>query len=414
MEQGTIVKWHKKVGDKIEPEDLLVEIATDKATVEYNALDEGFLRKILVSENQTAIINQPIAISTPDRDESIEEYKPIQEVEKEKNVPEPDQPTQKLAPNSGISSKSEPAFIPELPLHEYDFSYARNGSHLRIMASPLAKKLAEQKGLDLSSVKGSGPRGRVVSRDLEKAEVNHGISFTKRDPPPIMPGTYEEIPLTPIQKIVGERLQGSKSFIPHFYIQQDIDAEACHVLREQLKQYGMKISFTDFVIRSVALALREHPSINSGFNSVTQSIVLFKTVDLSIAVSIQGGLITPIIRNADYKDLREIASEVKYLAMRAKGGHLKVEEYKGGSFTISNLGMFGISAFSAIINPPQAAILAVGAVEECARFKDGLCLPGKKMTITLSVDHRVINGDEAARFIKTVQKNLENPAILLV
>jgi pyruvate dehydrogenase E2 component (dihydrolipoamide acetyltransferase) len=176
----------------------------------------------------------------------------------------------------------------------------------------------------------------------------------------------------------------------------------------------VKVTYNDFVIRACALALREHPMANSGFDSTNQSIILFKTVDISVAVTVEGGLITPIVRHADYKNLGEISLEVKELATRAKAGKLQPEEYKGGSFTISNMGMFGVSDFAAIINPPQAAILAIGGIEECACVKNGQVVPGKRMNVILSADHRVLDGAEAAKFIKTVQKYLENPALLLV
>jgi pyruvate dehydrogenase E2 component (dihydrolipoamide acetyltransferase) len=232
--------------------------------------------------------------------------------------------------------------------------------------------------------------------------------------PTTPPGTFEEIPTSPMRKVIGQRLQQSKSFVPHFYVRQEIDAEPLIGAREQLKNGGMKITFNDLIIRASALALRECPEVNSGFNSVTQSIIMFKTIDISIAVSMEGGLITPIVRHADYKNVGEISVEVKELADRARQNKLQPNEYKGGSFTISNLGMFGVSDFVAIINPPQSAILAVSGIEDCVRWKNDAAVPGKKMNLTLSSDHRVIDGALAAKFMKTLQKYLENPAILLV
>ncbi len=418
MEEGTIAKWHKKVGDKVQADELILEVATDKATVEYNALDEGFLRKILVKEGQGAVVNQPIAIFTVSANESIEGYQPEgispeketkeEPKEKEKTAPAPSQ-QQKTGP-----SLQQPAFTPEPPLEGYDFEFPSDGESSRRPASPLAKKLAKEKGVDLSTVKGSGPHGRVVSRDLDLGQPDQIVAFGRRDVPDIAPGTYEEIPLTPMRKAVGSRLQQSKSYIPHFYVRQEIDAAPLFDVREQLKTGNLKLSFNDFVIRAAALALRAHPGVNSGFNSSNQSLIYFKTIDISIAVSIDGGLITPIIRHADFKNLGQIAVEVKELAGRAKASKLDPQEYKGGSFTISNLGMFGVSEFAAIINPPQAAILAVGGIEECARVKNGVVSAGKKMNLVLSVDHRVVDGAEAAKFIKTVQKYLESPAMLLV
>lgn len=420
MEEGTIAKWHKKEGDKVEAGEVLVEIATDKATVEYNALDEGFLRKIIVPDGGHASVNQPIAVFTEKADESIEGYAPEGEAKaapapKEEKKEEPPQPQAKKEPAPAVAAvMQQPAFVPEQPLEKYEFEFPTGAPQRRTPASPLAKKLAKEKGIDLTSVKGSGPRGRVTSRDLDLAQPDQTVSFGKREMPTIAPGTFEEVSLTPMRKVIAQRLQQAKSFIPHIYVRQEIDAASLFEAREQLKNGNLKVSFNDFVVRACALALREHPNSNSGFDSANQSIVLFKTIDISIAVSVEGGLITPIIRHADYKNLGEIAVEVKELAARARAGKLKPEEYKGGSFTISNMGMFGVTDFCAIINPPQSAILAVGGIDDVPRVKNNMVVAGKRMNLVLSADHRVIDGAEAAKFIKTVQKFLENPALLLV
>lgn len=415
MEEGTIAKWHKKEGDRVEAGELLVEVATDKATVEYNALDEGFLRKILVFEGGHAIINQPIAIFTVKANESIEGYQP----EGVKPAPKVEtavvrETKRETVQESAAVSMQQPAFVPEPPLENYQFQFPTGSPGKRVAASPLAKKLAKQKGLDLSSVKGSGSSGRITSKDLNLAQPDLAVSFNQRQVPTLAPGTYEEIPLTPMRKVIGTRLQQSKSFIPHFYVRVEVDAESLFLARDQLKNGELKITYNDFIVRAAALALKEHPQVNSGFDSVTQSLIQFKTIDIAIAVSVEAGLITPIIRHADYKNLGELSAEIKELAIRAKLGKLKPEEYKGGSFTISNLGMFGISDFVAVINPPQAAILAVAGIEETVRWKAGAAAPGKKMQLTLSADHRVVDGADAAKFLKTLQKYLENPSLLLV
>jgi len=414
MEEGTIAKWHKKVGDKVEADDLLVEVATDKATVEYNALDGGYLRKILVPEGGHATVNQPIAIFTVDAKESIEGYKTEKEAPAATKKEEKMEVKAEVKPAHAAASMQQPSFVPEPPLEKYEFAFPSGVVEKRIAASPLAKKLAKEKGLDLSTVKGTGPSGRVTSHDLDLAQGGQAVTFGSREAPLTVPGSFEEIPLTPMRKVIGTRLQQSKSFIPHFYVRQEIDAEPMFHAREQLKNGGLKVTFNDFIVRATALALKEHPQVNSGFNSVTQSIILFKTIDISVAVTINAGLITPIVRHADYKNLGEISVEIRDLAARAKEGKLQPEEYKGGSFTISNLGMFGVSDFVAVINPPQSAILAVAGIEECVRIKNGIAVAGKKMNLTLSADHRVVDGSDAAKFIKTLQKFLENPAILLV
>jgi pyruvate dehydrogenase E2 component (dihydrolipoamide acetyltransferase) len=416
MDEGTIVKWHQKEGTLVESGALLIEVATDKATVEYNALDAGYLRKILVKEGGSAAVNQAIAIFTVKKDESIEGYVPEGEapVKAEKQPAQAEKKAEKkesvAAPMTGMS---QPAFVPESPLEKYEFPLNTEYQE-RIAASPLARRLAKEKGLDLSTVKGTGPDGRVTSRDLDLAQPDAIVAFGRRELPKVAPGSFEEIPLSPMRKVIGKRLQESKTFIPHFYVSQDVDVTNLSYLRDQLKNYSVKVTFNDFIVRACALALRVHPNVNSGFNSVNQSLIRFKTIDIAIAVTIDGGLITPIVRHADYKNLGQLSVEVKELAKKAKEGKLDPTEYKGGSFTISNLGMFGVSDFVAVINPPQAAILAVGGIEDKPIIVDGAVRPAKIMRMTLSADHRVIDGSEAAKFIKDVQKLLENPAVLLV
>lgn len=415
MEEGTIAKWHKKEGDKVEAGELLVEVATDKATVEYNALDAGFLRKILIAAGGSAIVNQPIAVFTVEKGESIEGYTPegTLPAEKAPEVKEPSAAPRKEAA-APAAAMAQPAFVPEPPLEKYEFAFPTSDPKKRVSASPLAKKIAKEKGLDLGSVKGTGPGGRVTSQDLDLSQPDQPVSFGRRTLPHVAPGSFEEFPLSPMRKAIAARLQQSKSFIPHFYIRQEINAAPLLNIREQFKTSSLKITVNDFIVRACAIALKEHPRVNSGFDSVKQAVVQFQTIDISVAVSIDAGLITPIVRHADYKDLGEISVEVKELANRAKAGKLQPEEYKGGSFTVSNLGMYGISDFVAIINPPQAAILAVSGIEDCIRLENGLAVMGKKMNITLSADHRVIDGADGAKFIKTVQKYLENPAVLIV
>ncbi len=416
MDEGTIVKWHVSEGDKIESGAVLFEVATDKATVEHSALDEGYIRQILVKEGSSAHVNQAIAIFTETADESIEGYKPEGETTPEPATdekPQEGEAPKEAAKSAPTASMAEPAFVPEEPLEDYQYTFSQDAKDY-FPASPLAKKLAREKGIDLSSVKGSGPAGKVMSRDLDLGQPDSVANFSKRKMPEAKPGTYEEIPLSPMRKVIGKRLQESKTFIPHFYIHQDIDVTSLVLLREELKTHGLKVTFNDFVVRATALALKKHPNINAGYNSVSQSQILFKTIDISIAVTVEGGLITPIIRYADFKNLGEISSEVKHLAKKAKEGTLEPTEYKGGSFTISNLGMFGISDFVAVINPPQAAILAVAGIDEKPVYVNGKLTPRKIMRVTLSFDHRVIDGAEGALFTKDLKALLENPSILLV
>lgn len=412
MEEGTIVQWHKKEGDLVEAGDLLLEIATDKATVEHLALDSGILRKILVKENESAIVNQPIAIFTEDKNESIEGYKPVGDY---KAVPEKKNETATPLKPEAASVKettySQPLFQPEPPLENYQFKF---GAEKELKASPLAKKLAKDAGLDISTVKGSGPGGRIVKADLEMAVPHARFAFRNSETPTEIPGSYSEELLSPMRKVIAKRLQEAKSFIPHFYVEQTVSVDLLVELREQLSHLGVKLSFNDCMIKAVAIALKEHQAVNSGFNSANNSVIRFKTIDISVAVNVKEGLITPIIRHADFKNLSQISTEMRSLAARAKEGKLDSQEYKGGSFTLSNMGMYGITRFQAIINPPQAAILAVGGILDVPVVRKGSIVPGKVMNLCLSADHRVIDGAIAASFIKTLQEILENPASLLL
>ncbi len=426
MEEGTIVKWHKKEGDFVASGDLLLEVATDKATVEHQALDEGWLRKIVVPEGGGASINQVIAILSESKEENIENF--LKEtLEKPKKTEEAKEPPQafpqafqvekEIPPSQKPVQKptqewTQPAFLPEQPL-PFPPSPLKSEEE-RIKASPLAKRLAKEKGLDLSTVAGSGPGGRISSKDLSQAQPAGLVTFGRRESPQIPSGSYEELPLTPMRKIIARRLQESKSFIPHFYLKQVIDAGPLVALREQLKTFSLNVTFNDLLIRGCALCLREHPEVNRGFNSVNQTMIQFKTIDISIAVNVEAGLITPIIRHADFKNVGQISSEMRLLAEKARHMKLKEHEYKGGSFCLSNLGMFGISAFTAILNPPQAGILAVGGIQESPIVKEGKVEAGKTLELNLSADHRVIDGALAATFMKSLQKILTSPAVLLL
>jgi pyruvate dehydrogenase E2 component (dihydrolipoamide acetyltransferase) len=416
MESGNIVKWHKKVGDFVEAGDLLIEVATDKATVEHNALDPGYLREILIKEGDEAVVNQPIAIFTETKTESITDYKPEGiEVKPAAVVEEKkDAAKTKEKPAEKAVTMASAAFVPEAPLEDYEFEVPSEAIEGRIKASPLARKLAKEQGLDITTVKGTGPGGRIVKEDLDKAQKTGLAVFGSRERPLDKPGSYEEEKLSPMRQVIARRLQEAKTFIPHFYVQQNINAEFLVQIREQLSKKGIKLTLNDFVVRACALALKEHPEVNSGFNSVNNTIIRYKTIDVCVAVAVDEGLITPIIRHADYKNLGELSVEIRSLAARAKEGKLQMHEYKGGSFTVSNMGMYGINNFLPIINPPQAAILAIGAVQNIPVVKEGRVVPGKVMNISLSADHRVVDGALASKFVKTVQDLLENPAVLLV
>lgn len=419
MESGTIVKWHKKEGEYVNSDDLLLEVGTDKATVEYQAIDEGWLRKISIGEGSDADVNQPIAIFSEAEDESIEEILAQLEAKPIENAKD----VSALEPQAEVSSESKSTkvsgaslglvqFVPEPPIQENDFAFSRGT--IKTKASPLAKKIAKEKGLDIASVKGSGPQGRVVAADLEKAQPELISHLYSQEEPKVASGTYEEKDLSIMRKVVAQRLHQSKLTIPHFYVTSKINATGLYDLNKQLKNQGLKITFNDMIVKLTAMCLEEFPNINVGYNGKSHKLIEFKTIDISIAVSVDDGLITPIVRHTNHKRVHEISSEIKYLAGKAKQGKLEPHEFKGGSFTISNLGMFGVDEFQAIINPPQAAILAVSGIQDDVIIKNGQVTVGKTMKLTLSVDHRVIDGAEAAKFLNRLKDLAENPAMCLI
>lgn len=414
MEEGVIVKWHVKEGDKVSAGDVLCEIETDKATVEHTSIEEGYVRKIVVKEGIKTPVNKGIAIFSTKPDEDISGYTleepdynpPTEEVTEEKTEEAP----KKTAPVAG--GLAEPAFVPTGPRKRVDFP--KRDSNARVKASPLAKKLAKEKGLDLASVVGSGPDGRVVEKDLQGASKAGDVSFAAGEVPTVPAGTFEELEMSQMRRVIGEKLQASKTFIPHFYVNDEVNVDRLMDLRKQLIDLGMKFTFNDFVMRAVALALRKHPGVNSGYNSQSKKIIQFKTIDICVAVAIPDGLITPIVPHADYKNISQISAETKSLAKKAKEGSLSLDEFQGGSFTVSNLGMFGIHSFDAVINPPQSAILAVGGIHKKPVVVDNEVRVGNIMAITLSCDHRVIDGALAAEFVHSVKKFLENPSSLIL
>lgn len=415
METGTLVKWLKKAGDEIHFGDVLLEISTDKAVLEHTASEDGWLLEILVKEGTKIPVGAPIAVFSTEKNVTydLKQLLPSQE------AVSTDEPTQIVPNTSSQQDNSRYAgpsmaivgFRPEPPLTT-PLTIKNPGDP--VSASPLAKKLAKEQNLDLSGVAGSGPGGRIVKKDLEKAPPLRIAGFGYPEAPEVNPGTYVEEPLSPIREAISKRLQAAKTFIPHFYVRQRIYASPLLALLKELQAQNIKLSINDCIVRACALALKEFPEINSGFNSVDNTIIRFSTIDISIAVAIPDGVITPIIRCADRKNVGMISAEIKALAARAKQSALKEEEYKGGSFCISNLGMTGISDFTAILNPPQAAILAVGSVEEQPIVLNGELAVGSTCMLTLSVDHRVIDGYPAAMFMKRLQKLLEAPSVLLL
>lgn len=407
MTEGTVSRWLKKEGDKVRSGDLIAEIETDKATMEVEAVDEGILGRIVVPEGTEGVkVNSPIAIL-------VEEGEAVPELN---DTP----PAKAAAPAPQTASQSEPAKAPTSvqpatsaqPSRPADSSSAGK----RLFASPLARRIAAQKGLDLASVKGTGPNGRILRRDVDGAQKAAPVAA---EPASTAPAEAKRVANSSMRKVIARRLSESKQNVPHFYVSVDIELDALLALRAQLNAASpsegegqFKISVNDLMIKAVALALRNCPGLNVQFTEA--ETLHFPDIDISMAVSIPDGLITPIIRQADRKSLREISAEARDLAKRARDGKLKPEEFQGGTFSISNMGMFGVREFSAIINPPQAGILAIAAGEKRAVVRGGELAVATVMTATLSVDHRAVDGALGAKWLNALRDIVQNPYRLVI
>ena len=419
MTEGTLAKWLKKEGDTVSSGDVIAEIETDKATMEFEAVDEGVLAKILVEEGATGVaVNQPIGVILEEgEDESaLEGYEPTgpggsTAVKAEAAAPE-------ASPEK--APKPEPARAPSEPRGD------------RVFASPLARRMAKHEGLDLAAIDGSGPRGRVVKRDVEaalKAPRAASAAESEASAAPAPAPRAEPVPAditaphtavenSTMRKVIARRLSESKATIPHYYVTIDCEIDELLKIREQLNarspegEGAYKISVNDFVVRAVALALRKYPAANSSWTDA--ATVLYDDVDVCVAVATSTGLITPVVRKADTKGLATISSEVRELAAKARDGKLMPEEYQGGGFTISNLGMYGVREFAAIINPPQSGILAVGAAEQRPVVKNGALAIATVMSCTLSADHRSLDGAKGAEFLGLFKKLIEDPLSMLL
>ncbi|AEI66107.1 pyruvate dehydrogenase complex dihydrolipoamide acetyltransferase [Corallococcus macrosporus] len=404
MTEGKIVKWLKKQGDKVSSGEAVAEVETDKSNLEIEAYDDGTLEEIVVGENQMAKVGAPIAYLAGKGAKAAPAAKPAASAP----APVPAKPQAAPAPApTPAPAAAKPAAAP-----------AQAGGR-RVRASPVAKKIAREKGLDLAQVSGSGPSGRVVKRDIEAA-LSRGpaaapAAAAKKAPAAQpAPGVRPEptvVPLTSMRKVIAQRMTEVKPGVPHFYLTIEVDMEAASKVREEAKAMDLKVSVNDLIVKAVAMAVRRYPKINVSLQG--DKVVQFHSVDVGIAVALEEGLITPVLRDADQKGLQAIASGVRELAERARKRALKPEEYTGGSITVSNLGMYGIDQFVAVINPPQASILAVGAVAEKAVVRDGQLAVRKVMTATLSCDHRVIDGAIGAEFLRELRGLLEHPTRLL-
>jgi pyruvate dehydrogenase E2 component (dihydrolipoamide acetyltransferase) len=392
MLEGTLIKWHKKAGDKISVGDVIADVETDKATMEMEAFDDGVITDILIPEGGVVKVGQPIA--------NLEGGKKSAAKSSATAAPAAS------APAATVSAPSKPK-----PTATADGS--------RIKASPLAKKIAVERGVDLSGVQGTGPGGRIVAADVPATASAQTRSAAPAAPRIEVPFSDSDTKtaLSGMRRTIAERLLASKTQIPHFYLNIEIDAAPLAKLRKDLNAAAeaagtAKVTVNDFILLAAARAAKQHPKVNAAFAG--DSIVEYGSVNLSVAIAVEDGLITPVIRDAQNLSLREISSAVKDLAVRARSKKIKPEEYQGGTLTISNLGAYGIDSFYAIINPPQAAILAVGAIvkKPVVNAQDQI-VAGQRMTISLSGDHRVVDGAAGAEFLATIRKSLESPTTLL-
>ena len=414
MEEGTLAKWHVKEGDKVSSGDILAEIETDKATMEFEAVDEGVIGKIVIEEGTEGVkVNAVIAVLLEDG-ESASDIGSVSAATAAAAAPKAETPT--------------PATVAS---HAPAAPAAKDGN--RIFATPLARRIAADKVLDLSTIAGSGPHGRIVKADVENATVAPQAAAAASTAPAAAaemasgPSSdavikmyegrpFEEVKLDGMRKIIAARLTEAKQSVPHFYLRRDINLDALMKFRSQLNKQlegrGVKLSVNDFIIKACALALQQVPEANAVW-AVDRTLKFTKS-DVAVAVAIEGGLFTPVLRDSEMKSLSALSSEMKDLATRARDRKLAPHEYQGGSFAISNLGMFGIDNFDAIINPPHSAILAVGAgVKKPIVGADGELTVGIVMSTTLSVDHRVIDGALGANLLNAIKDNLENPMTML-
>ncbi len=430
MEKGKLSKWLKKEGDKVKSGDILAEIETDKATMEVESIDEGVLAKILVAEGTDDVaVNTPIAVILGEGEKMPAQVSPPSA---QRAATSPSREDKKVTSLPSSSPAGEKAFAAQTPL----VAQSAGGAGGRVFASPLARRLAKDKGIEISSVHGSGPHGRIVVKDVEQAKSSPkgevarsaggagAIAAAPSDETVLKvfaPGSYDLVPHDTMRKVIARRLTESKQHVPHFYVTLDISLENLLGLRERLNlqapkdkegKPAWKISVNDFVIKAMAMALVKVPEANVAWTD--SAMVKHKHADIGVAVSIPGGLITPVVRAAETKGLAQISSEMKDYAARAKTRKLKPEEYTGGSCSVSNMGMMGVKNFSAIVNPPQSSILAVGAGERRAVVKGNAVVIEQLMSVTLSSDHRCIDGALGAEFLGAIKLYLEEPGLMLV
>jgi len=418
MTEGVVAKWHKQIGDTVNEGDLLAEIETDKATMEFEAFpgQEGKLLYIGTGEGETAPVDTVLAI-LGEEGEDIEALKAGGAAPAAEAAPAKEEVSAPAAaPAPAPAPAAAPAPVPTPAPTAAPVPVATDGS---LKASPLARKLAAEKGVDLSMLKGSGDHGRIVKRDVDSfnpaihTSPQPGVSATAAPAAPAGVENYTDYPVSQMRKVIAKRLSESKFTAPHFYITMDIDMDNAIAARKAMNASGdVKISFNDLVVKATALALKKHPAVNSSW--MGDFIRVNDHVHIGVAVAIEDGLLVPVLRHADQMALSHISASVKDLAGKAKDKKLQPADWEGNTFTISNLGMFGVEEFTAIVNPPDAGILAVGGIKQVPVVKDGQVVPGNVMKVTLSLDHRVADGASGAAFLQSLKAYLENPVTMLV
>lgn len=420
MTEGVIASWHKNVGDSVKKGDILADIETDKATMELESYKEGKLLHIGAEAGEKIAVNDLLAIiggDNVDVEKIVKAAKsgPAPKTEDgQKADKDVKQPAESNAEQLAVESTSREAVAKQSGTKES--SGSNDG---RIKASPLAKKLAEEKGIDIADVQGSGDNGRIIKKDIDAytpSKKDGGQKSAQTTAPakgPVGEVSFEEVPVSQMRKVIAKRLAESKFSAPHFYLTMAIDMDKAVASREKLNEVSpVKISFNDMVLKACALALKQHPKVNSSW--LGDKIRYNHHVNIGVAVAVEEGLLVPVVRFADLKSLSQIAGEVKEYAKKAKDKKLQPADWEGNTFTISNLGMFGIDEFTAIINPPDACILAIGAIQQVPVVKNGNVVPGNIMKVTLSCDHRVVDGASGAAFLQTLQQLLEEPLRMLV
>lgn len=428
MEEGQISRWLKKEGDKVSMGEPLAEIDTDKATMEMQALGNGVLRKILINEGQSAPLGQLIAvIGEPDEDiASLVSEAPAAPPKQEQKKEEPPQQQEQAQPKQEpvpAQPQAKAVAAAASPVANGRQPQAATSDSARLIVSPLAARMAAEAGLDLRSLQGSGPGGRIIKKDIEAALTQPKAApaapaFPRAVEPgrfqQAAPSAYRDEPASEIRKTIAKRLVTSLGPVPHFFLTTEIEMDRAAEMRSGINALDpdLKISINDIIIKVTAAALMQHPEVNASYQE--KFVRYYEHADIGVAVAIEDGLITPVVRAADQKSLSEIAAEVRELAGRARSRKLKPEEYTGASFSISNLGMFGIDEFTAVINPPEGAILAVGAMSAKPVVREGEIVIRQIMRVTMSCDHRVIDGATGAKFLQTFKKILENPLYLVV